>query len=153
MMANAAPAVSERRLVLKYAGVSLIGFVVDALLLHAGVALGMEPAWARLISLVCAMQVTFTLNGLHVFRCLEWSAVPRQWTSYMVTNAFGNFCNYWIFVTMVSTHWPVISGHLFALAVGSFTAWLANYASTRFLVFRRRREDEPAIHSSGREAP
>jgi putative flippase GtrA len=135
MAAEASP--GEHRLVLKYAGVSLIGFLTDAVLLHLGVALGLQPAWARLISLSVAMQVTFTINGLHVFRCLALTSLPRQWVSYMVTNAFGNFCNYWIFVSLVSTHWPVVSNHLFALAVGSLAAWVANYTSTRYLVFRK----------------
>ena len=130
-------AAKEGRLVGRYVGVSLIGFVTDASLLHVGVALGLEPAWARLISLFCAMQLTFVLNGLHVFRGLDRKRLPRQWLSYMVSNGFGNFCNYWIFVTMVSTHWPVVSNHLFALGVGSLTAWVINYSCTRFFVFRK----------------
>jgi len=131
------PKAKERRLVMKYAGVSLIGFCVDAAILHTLVELGMAAAWARLISLTCAMHVTFVINGLHVFRELDRKRLPRQWAGYMLTNAFGNFCNYWIFVTLVSTHWPVVSNHLFALGVGSLTAWATNYASTRFFVFRK----------------
>lgn len=130
-------AAKEGRLVGKYVGVSLIGFVTDASLLHVGVALGLSPAWARLISLFCAMQLTFVLNGLHVFRGLDRKRLPRQWLSYMVSNGFGNFCNYWIFVTMVSTHWPVVSNHLAAIGAGSLTAWVINYTSTRFFVFRK----------------
>ena len=134
--AGLAPAVREGRLALKYTGVALIGFATDALLLHLGVELGIGPAWARLFSLVCAMQVTFVINGLHVFKCLDRARLPRQWAGYMVSNGFGNFCNYWIFVTMVSTHWPVVANPMFALAVASFTAWVINFASTRFFVFR-----------------
>ena len=122
---------------MRYASVSLVGFGVDACLLHLGVMLGFETAWARVISLGCAMQTTFVLNGLHVFRTLDRASLPRQWASYMGTNAFGNFCNYWIFVTLVSLHWRVISGHMVALAIASFCAWMLNYASTRFLVFRK----------------
>ncbi|MBV9509131.1 MAG: GtrA family protein [Caulobacteraceae bacterium] len=139
----------ERRLLAKYAGVSLVGFAADACLLRLGTALGLEPAWARVISLSCAMQVTFLLNGLHVFRALRLALLPRQWAGYMATNAFGNFCNYWIFVTMVSTHWPVVSNHMAALATASFCAWLLNYASTRFLVFRKAR----ALAASRRARP
>ena len=58
----------------------------------------------------------------------------------MVTNGFGNVFNYWIFVTLVSLHLPVLSNHLAALSIAAFTAWLMNYASIRFLVFRRRPE-------------
>jgi len=120
---------------LKYAGASLVGFAVDAALLHVLTGAGMEVAWARVISLTAAMQVTFLINGLHVFRSLERSRLPRQWVSYMLTNGFGNFCNYWIFVTLVSLHEPLVSEPLVALTIAAFVAWLMNYASTRFLVF------------------
>jgi putative flippase GtrA len=125
---------------LKYAGVSLTGFVIDAVLLRVGIAMGLEPAWARLISLACAMQVTFVLNGLHVFKGLDRKQLPRQWLAYMASNGLGNFCNYWIFVTLVSLRWRMVSAPLFALCLAAFTAWMINYASTRFFVFRKRAE-------------
>jgi putative flippase GtrA len=95
----------------------------------------MQPAFGRIISLFCAMQVTFTVNGLFVFRCLTWKRLPRQWVAYIATNGFGNFCNYWIFVTLVSLHAPLLSDHLFAISVGSATAWGINYIGTRFFAF------------------
>jgi putative flippase GtrA len=109
----------------------------------------MEAAWARLISLACAMNVTFVLNGIHVFRQLDGRHLPRQWASYMATNAFGNFCNYWIFLTLVSTHWPVVSNHLVALCVGAFTAWVTNFLCTRFLVFRRAKAGAGSLKPAG----
>ena len=129
--------IREGVLGLKYTGASLVGFAVDALLLHLLIAAGLEVAWARAISLIGAMQVTFLLNGLRVFRTLNWTNLPRQWTRYMLANGFGNVFNYWIFVTLVSLHRPVLSNHLAALSIAAFTAWLMNYASIRFLVFRR----------------
>jgi putative flippase GtrA len=135
-MANPGLASREGGLAIKFAGVSLIGFVTDALLLHAGVGLGVAPALARIFSLFCAMQVTFIINGLHVFSCLNRASFLRQWSGYMTSNGFGNFCNYWIFVTLVSTHWPVVSVHLVALAVGSAAAWMINFTAARLFVFR-----------------
>lgn len=128
----------EARLAAIYSAVSLTGFVVDALVLRSGLRLGIEPAWARIASIACAMQVTFLLNGLHVFRRLERGpGVMRQWAGYMAANGFGNVCNYWIFVTLVSTHWRIVANPLFAMSVGSVGAWAINYAGTRFLVFGR----------------
>ena len=149
MQVSQSPRAKDRRLILKYAGVSLIGFCVDAALLHAGVALGMSAAWARVISLVCAMHVTFVINGLHVFRQLDRRRLPRQWLSYMATNAVGNLSNYWIFVTLVSLHWRVVSNHLFALAVGSLTAWIVNFLSTRYFVFRRAKQGVGPLEPAG----
>jgi len=119
----------------KFAAVGLVGYGVDATILHVGLGAGLQPDWARVISLTCAMQATFAINGLVVFRCLEWSRLPRQWAGYMAANGLGNFCNYWIFLTLVSTHWRIIGNPMFALTVGSACAWAINYAGTRFLVF------------------
>ncbi len=125
----------EARLAAKYTAVSLTGFVIDAALLQLGIHLGLQPAIARLISLVFAMQATFVINGLYVFRCLALSRLVGQWAGYMASNGVGNFCNYWIFVTLVSLHWPIVSAPLFALSVGAACAWAINYATTRWLVF------------------
>lgn len=132
-------AVAEGVLALRLAGVGLIGLVVDAAILHIAIALGVAPAWARVLSLTSAMQVTFVINGLRVFRCLDRSTLVRQWAGYMASSGFGNFCNYWIFVTMVSTHWPVVSNPLIALCAGSLAAWLINYCGARFVVFGKPR--------------
>jgi putative flippase GtrA len=120
---------------LKFGAVGCLGFITDATLLKLGIHFGLEPAWARVISLLSAMQVTFLVNGLLVFRCLEFRRLPRQWFGYMVANSLGNLANYFIFVAFVSSRWPVISDHLVALACGSLTAWMVNYAGTRLLVF------------------
>jgi len=134
---NRHPVFQEIRLALAFGSVGLVGFCVDAVLLHLGLDAGL-PAWAaRVISLFFAMQATFTINRLHVFRDLDRTRLVRQWAAYMLANGFGNFCNYWIFLTLVSTRWPVVSNHYAALAVGSLSAWLINFGGTRLFVFRR----------------
>ena len=140
----------ESRLCLKHVGVSLVGFGVDALLLHLCVEAGMEAAWARLISLLCAMQVTFVLNGLHVFRGFERGRLPRQWAAYMGCTGLGNVSNYWIFVTLVSLHWPIASNTYVALSTGAFSAWVVNYCASRFLVFRKACRDVQPASGPGR---
>jgi putative flippase GtrA len=82
-----------------------------------------------------AMQATFVLNGRHVFKGLDRARLTGQWTGYMATNGFGNLCNYWIFVTLVSLHAPLVSNPFFALSVGAAFAWTINYITTRYLVF------------------
>jgi putative flippase GtrA len=127
----------EGVLCLKHIGVSVIGLGVDALLLHLGMEAGLRAAWARVGSLLVAMQVTFVLNGLHVFKRLDRDALPRQWLAYMAANGVGNFANYWIFVTLVSLHWRVVSDHFVALGVGAVFAWVINYGTARLVVFRK----------------
>ena len=139
----------ERRRALKYCCVSLLGFAVDAAILRLGLAFG-APAWVRVVSLICAMQVTFMVNGLLVFRTLTWKTLPRQWLSYMLTNGFGNFWNYWIFVTLVSLHWAIISDPMVALCGGAFIAWMMNFLCARFLVFGKVRELAEMVKGEGR---
>ena len=131
--------VLEARLAARFWAVSLIGFCADAALLRLGLYAGLRPDWARAISLFCAMQTTFAINGLLVFRCLEKSRLAGQWAGYMCANGFGNLCNYLIFLTLVSTHWSVVSAPMFALTMGSAAAGLINYAGTRLLVFGKGR--------------
>jgi putative flippase GtrA len=125
----------EAGMAVKFAAVGLVGLLTDGMLLRLGLAVGMSPAIARAISLFCAMQVTFTINGMVVFRCLTLKRLARQWAGYMATNGFGNVCNYWIFVTLVSLHRPLVSNPYVALIVGAFAAYLINYAGARLLVF------------------
>lgn len=145
-----AAAFREGGLAAKFAGVSLIGFATDAVLLHVGIKAGIEPAWSRVISLICAMQVTFLINGLVVFRTLDRRQCVRQWARYMASNGFGNFCNYWIFVTLVSTHWRFIANPMVALCCGAFTAWMINYCGARFFVFGKVKGVVAALSRRGR---
>lgn len=139
---------------MKFAGASLLGFGVDALLLHIGMGAGLTPALARALSLLCAMQVTFLINSLLVFRCLDLSRPWRQWATYMASHGFGNFCSYWIFVTLVSTHWLIVSAPLVALTLGAALAWLINYCGARLLVFPKVFDKvRPALRPSGDFAP
>ncbi len=134
-MANITVTLGEVGLAAKYTAVALVGFAVDATVLHMALLAGLQPAWARVISLAVAMNVTFVINGRHVFQCLDRSRWAGQWLGYMTANGFGNVCNYWIFLTLVSTHWRIVSTPIFAVAVGSASAWAINSAATRWLVF------------------
>jgi putative flippase GtrA len=125
----------EAPLALKFAGVGCLGFVTDALTLRLALAAGLSPAAGRLLSLFLAMQVTFTVNGLLVFRCLNARRLPRQWAGYMGSNGFGNLCNYLIFVGLVASRLPLLSGKFTALTIGSLTAWAINYLGARLIAF------------------
>jgi putative flippase GtrA len=130
----------EGRLALGYSLVACLGLATDALVLNLAITLGLEPAWARAISLVMAMQVTFWINGVAVFRCLDRQSWAGAWLGYMVTNGIGNFCNYWVFVALISLHHPLWSNRWLDLAAGGMVAWLINYGCIRFLIFGARED-------------
>jgi putative flippase GtrA len=129
------PAPRRRRLLAKFTGVALIGFTVSAVILHLGLEAGLRPWASRLIALLCAMNVTFLINGFFVFRALTRQGFLAQWGAYAANSAFGNFCNYWVFVTLESTHRPVIGNPYVALLAGSIAAWAINFTGARFVVF------------------
>ncbi len=155
---------------IKFSGVALIGFAVSAVVLKLGLEGGLRPWSARLIALLCAMHVTFLINGRFVFRALQRERFLRQWAAYVANSAFGNVCNYWIFVSLESTHRPIIGDPYVALFAGSIAAWAINFTGARFVVFggharrlaaralgviRRSRRDAPgsAAPGSSRRSP
>ena len=125
----------EAGFAVKFALASLVGFVVDAGVLHLGLTLGLSPALARAISIVSAMQVTFLINGLAIFKCLTRRNAARHWAAYMLTSGFGNFCSYMIFITLTSLHGSVLSKAWIAFPASTFAAYLINFAGARFVVF------------------
>lgn len=135
---EAAPAPGAKRpklLTLMYSAASMCGLVSDLLLLKLLIGLGLSPAWARVVSLFFAMQVTFCINGFLVFRSIEFARIHRQWAAYMATNAFGNLCNYLVFTTLLSLHRAPFSNHTVAVLTGGFVAWAVNYTAARLVVF------------------
>jgi putative flippase GtrA len=127
---------SEIVLAAEHAAASMVGFAVDFLVLHLAMRSGLEAAWARVVSLACAVNVTFVVNAGFVFRPLgPGRGFGRRWLVYMASNAFGNLCNYWIFVTLVSLHHPVVSRPSVALFAAAISAWAINYAAARLIVF------------------
>jgi putative flippase GtrA len=129
------PAGRRRSLLAKFTGAALLGFAVSAAILHLGLEEGLRPWAARLVALLCAMNVTFLVNGLFVFRALTRKRFLAQWAAYAANSAVGNSCNYWVFVTLESTHRPVIGNPYFALLAGSVVAWAINFTGARLVVF------------------
>jgi putative flippase GtrA len=144
-MAKVWAALDACPLPVKFTLASLLGFAADAAVLHVLIEAGGAPAVARVVSLFCAMQVTFLVNGLVVFRRLDRARPWRQWAAYMLAHGFGNFCNYWIFVTLVSLHQPPFSRPIVALAPASLLAWTLNYLAARYVVFRRAKAAARAV--------
>ena len=69
------------------------------------------------------------------FRTMNGRRRPGRWARYMLSTGFGNVCNYWIFVTLVSTHWRIIADPMVRALRRAFTAWMINYCGSRYFVF------------------
>lgn len=149
-MSDSDSIVEEASLAVKFGLVGMIGFAVDAGLLKVGLVLGLTAAIARLISLICAMQVTFAINRKHVFRCRPGTSCLGQWCAYMASNGFGNLCNYWIFVTLSSLHGHEVSKPWIALPISAVCAYVINYAGARLVVFGKSRAQARAVTTEPR---
>jgi putative flippase GtrA len=125
----------KKRQLAGFTGAALIGFAVSALVLHLGLEAGLKPWAARLLALACAMNVTFLVNSRFVFRAPEGHSVLGLWAAYMANSAFGNSCNYVVFVTLSATHWPIVGNPYVALFEGSLAAWAINFVGCRIMVF------------------
>jgi putative flippase GtrA len=140
---------SEGLTALKFAAVGALGFVTDITVLRLCLrGLHLTPFEGRAISLACAMQVTFMINGLFVFRCLKLKTCGRQWLAYMATNGLGNLINYAVFAALVASRLPAVSRNGWALVIGSVIAYVFNFGCTRLMVFGAPRERVARIRSA-----
>src|SRR5260221_10335918 len=87
----AVPAPRRRRLLAKFTGVALIGFAVSALILHLGLGAGLRPWAARLVALLCAMNVTFLINGRFVSHAPAPQRFFPQRAASTANSPVGNF--------------------------------------------------------------
>ena len=126
----------EAATALKFAAVGGLGFLTDISVLHLCLrTLQLTPLQGRAVSLTCAMQVTFLINGLLVFRCLSWRRCGRLWLVYMGSNGLGNLINYLVFAALVSSRLPEVSRNGWALVISSLIAYAFNFLCARFMVF------------------
>jgi putative flippase GtrA len=138
------PAHHEVLTAAKFGAVGCVGFITDVTLLKFGLQAGLSPLAARVISLTCAMQITFLINGLLVFRCLKAASFLRQWTAYMSANGLGNICNYLIFAGLVVSGTPLVSRHYVALVIGSLSAYVSTMRGAGCWCSAGPRAPEPA---------
>jgi putative flippase GtrA len=131
----AVPPRPRRRLLAKFTGAALVAFACSALTLHLGLHAGLRGWAARLIALLVAMHVTFLINGRFTFNALTRERFLPLWGAYVLNSSFGNCCNYLVFLTLRSTHRPVISNTDVAFLAGAVTAWGINFLGARYLVF------------------
>jgi putative flippase GtrA len=128
----------EAATALKFAAVGGVGFLTDISVLRLCLrVLHLTPLEGRAISLACAMQVTFLINGLFVFRCLTRKNCGRQWLAYMGSNGMGNLINYLVFAGLVSSRLPEVSRNGWALVISSLIAYAFNFLCVRLMVFGR----------------
>lgn len=113
-----------------------IGFLVDASVVQALVALGADPYAARLFSFLCALTATWAFNRRYTFGAARSEQAGREWLRYFIAMLGGFVVNYSVYAALVYSlptirQWPALG-----VAAGSIAGLVVNYLSSRFWVFR-----------------
>jgi putative flippase GtrA len=146
------PRGGSKQLTLKYCAVSFFGLAVNIALLRLLTGAGLRPAFAQALSLLSAVQATFWLNAMIVFRNMDRRRWYRHWLAYMGASGLGLICNFLTFTTLLSLHRPVVSTQIFAVCAGGFAAWVVNYTAARLVVFNSKLHRRIGALVSGRDA-
>ncbi|MES2983814.1 MAG: GtrA family protein [Pseudomonadota bacterium] len=121
---------------LRFCLVGFIGFFADAALLELLVRAGLNTPCARVISLCCAMQVTYVLHDRFTFRHAVREARRRTWLTFMLANFTGALINYATFMLVLAQDAiaDAMLSRQVALICGTAIALGFNYwANSRFV--------------------
>src|SRR5919109_1675870 len=114
-------------MLVRFAVVGTVGFLVDAAVLHLLVsAAAWSPFAARAISFPVALACTFGLNRAWTFRGLRLS-LPRAFGAYGVIQTVGALLNLLVFSILLVAAPSLYRIPVLALAIGSGVAMLFNY--------------------------
>lgn len=113
-----------------------LAFVVDAGILHAVVAAGVDPYAGRVVSYLCAVTTTWWFNRTYTFTATAGKPRLREWGHYAVSQLGGGMMNYAIYAVLVYgvldvQRWPVLG-----VAAGSIGGLVVNFLLARRYVFR-----------------
>jgi putative flippase GtrA len=119
---------------LRFAGVGAITFFVDAGVLTAALAIAPGRFYlGRAVSYTAAATMGWWLNRRYTFGHggTRW----RQWLRYLVANLSGGLANYAVYAALIALSSLCRAYPAAAVAAGSLTGLLLNFAASRRFVF------------------
>jgi len=121
---------------LKFAGIGVIGFGVDAGVLQAAISFfAASPYSARVASYLAAATTTWWLNRNLTFRESLHVQPARQWARFLVVNLTGGIVNYATFAVLVATV-PLVTLHpVLGVAAGSLAGLIFNFLLSKKFAF------------------
>ena len=133
----------------KFAGIGVLGFVVDYLVLHL-VTPGLGPHWGRLMSVYVAMMSTYALNRGFVFsNAARQVGLVRGWFKFAAANSVGALINFGAYITFIALFGVSQWKQLIGVALGSLCGLVFNYLSTALWVFSGRGEQQNNEQDAG----
>jgi putative flippase GtrA len=124
------------RQALRFAGVGVIGFLVDAGVLMAGRALGLDLYSARAVSFLTAVTSTWALNRTFTFKEHASSSMLKEWARFCAANAVGGGVNLGVYAWLLNSLGVVLMWPVLGVAAGSLSGLLVNFTLSRMFVFR-----------------
>jgi putative flippase GtrA len=121
---------------LRFGVVGTIGFVVDTLVLYAGLAAGLGLYSGRAVSYLAAATTTWALNRAWTFRGRGEGPVARQWALFLLVNLIGFACNYGTYAALVASVPAVAGNPVIGVAAGALAGMAGNFLLSRRYVFR-----------------
>jgi putative flippase GtrA len=120
---------------LRFGVVGVAGFVVDATVLTAAIALGLGPWFGRVLSYLAAATTTFALNRAWTFRGAARAAPVRQWALFLAVNLVGFAFNYGTYAALIAWVPLVAANPVLGVAAGSLAGLVGNFVLSRRFVF------------------
>ncbi len=120
---------------LRFGVVGTVGFVVDTVVLYAGLALGLGLYSGRAVSYLAAASTTWALNRAWTFRAAQRAPMARQWALFLLVNLIGFACNYGTYALLVANI-PLVAAHpVIGVAAGALAGMVGNFWLSRRFVF------------------
>jgi peptidoglycan/LPS O-acetylase OafA/YrhL/putative flippase GtrA len=154
-MSRGSPAIDARlrRQVLRYGLVGGLGFLVDAGLLYALVALGANPYGARVASFAAAVTVTWALNRSWTFEQRRRAGAGRSYVGYAVVQVTGALANFLIYTGVLHFLAPTPGNAVLALACGAVVGLAVNFTGARLVFTPRTTPGWPRVGAAGERRP
>jgi len=114
-----------------------VGFLVDAGILYAALAVGTDYYSGRVVSFCAAVSTTWLINRHWTFAAVRVKPSMKEFARYFGAMALGGAVNYATYAIVVATLPRTPWLPLAAVAAGSIAGLGVNFATARAWVFRR----------------
>lgn len=122
--------------IIRFAGVGVLGFVVDAATLLAMLQFLPEGV-ARFVAFCVAVTFTYMANRWFTFDAKGQPGFIRSYVKFIIANSGGGLVNLVVSTTALKLDGPLISHPVIAVGLGSIAGMLINYTLSRRFVFAR----------------
>jgi putative flippase GtrA len=123
--------------VVRFGGIGIVGFMIDAGILQSLFSLGIPPLLGRCVSFPVAVTATWLLNRRHTFRDRHQTRSRAGYPLYLSGQTIGSLLNFAVFGVLIRD-WPAAAHRpVLALAFGAGLGLLFNYGWSNFIVFRK----------------